>query len=137
MERLQVWCLHSLYFYAKNARFQGIWSLVTSFYHEQVHQACYIIINQHLGTHNPNSVTGRISLNSFYYHEKKKIVFFRPNFWPWLGHCDMLIMDIAAEMTMLKQDIVIQYILEYKVDTISIDWIINFFDVTFQPSFFR
>ena len=49
----------------------------------------------------------------------------------------MLIMDIAAEMTMLKQDIVIQYILEYKVDTISIDWIINFFDVTFQPSFFR
>ena len=33
----------------------------------------------------------------------------------------MLVMDIAAEMTMLKQDIVIQYILEYKVDTISID----------------
>ena len=39
----------------------------------------------------------------------------------------MLANDIALEMTMLKQDIVTKYILEYKVDQISIDWIINFF----------
>lgn len=39
----------------------------------------------------------------------------------------MLVSDIALEMTMLKQDIVTKYILEYKVDQISIDWIINFF----------
>lgn len=39
----------------------------------------------------------------------------------------MLVNDIALEMTMLKQDIVTKYILEYKVDQVSIDWIINFF----------
>ena len=39
----------------------------------------------------------------------------------------MLVNDIALEMTMLKQDIVTKYILEYKVDQVSIDWIITFF----------
>lgn len=33
----------------------------------------------------------------------------------------MLVNDIALEMTMLKQDIVTKYILEYKVDQVSID----------------
>ena len=66
-------------------------------------------------------MTPGISLSSFYKQAKLKFIFFRPNFRRGLGHCAVLVEDTALKMTLLKQGIVILYILEYKVDWISID----------------
>lgn len=66
-------------------------------------------------------MTPGISLSSFYKQAKLKFIFFRPNFRRGSGHCAVLVEDTALKMTLLKQGIVILYILEYKVDWISID----------------
>ena len=52
--------------------------------------------------------------------QTKKSPFFKPKFRHQLGRCDMLVLAMALEMTMLKEDIVTKYILEYKYDQVNI-----------------